>query len=226
MSVKRVKTCRCQHTSNIEISHRCVKTKKTRLSSLHVADVSPMQSNVRVTTARVAFTIDLHLIGNSVQYACSAHFCTRPHRNTEESRKSKTRAKDDESRDVTFQYVITRHSPRYLPLHPSRIGAASLTRLMSVDIVCGNQEHRPHQVTVCQRPKLSSLDHQCWQRDRSSLRHLLKLTDVHHFSRACHGLHRFCTQQFCFPALALQLHQRTLSSGGRPALHVDADTIR
>ncbi len=154
----------------IEISHRCVEKKNTRLSSLQVcwrfADAT--QCPCRNSTGCL---YKLTCISSETLYSTLAPR-TSVHVHT-----AKTRAKDDESRSVTFQYVITRHVPRFLSLHPSRIGAASLTRLMSVSLVRENQEHRPHQVTVfvCQRPKLSSLDHRCWQWDRSSLRQRSKL---------------------------------------------------
>ena len=125
LRVKRDKTCGSRHTSNIEISHGYVKTRKTSITSLHVC------RRFADAIKCLCLSINLHLIGNSVQQdAClsrlpRALLYTSTQEHTDEPRRSKTRAKDDDSRSVTFQYVITRHVPRYLPLQPSRIGAAS-----------------------------------------------------------------------------------------------------
>ena len=150
LRVKGVETCGCRHTSNTEISHGCVKTRKTSMSSHHVCCRFADAIKCLCHRSTGCLPVNLHLIENSEQQdAClsrllRAHLYTFTEEHTEESRRSKARAKDDESRSVTFQCVMTRHAPRYLPLHPSRIGAASLTRVLSVSLVRGNQEHRPH----------------------------------------------------------------------------------
>ena len=96
MCIKRVKTCGCSHTSNNEISHGCVETRKTTLSLLHACCRFGSAIKSLCHNSAGCLHVESHLNGNF------SH---------------------NESRNVTFQCVTTRHVPWCLPLHPSRIWA-------------------------------------------------------------------------------------------------------